>query len=178
MRAFIVFLLLLAVVPLSEAVGEFERFILQNPLLLRQALIGIVLLMGIAIIVIRAFFNKGTVKRSVRGLSGEEESQGAGGGAFNLKPAKLVEMHRNQAYKIPANGALTLGRVFDNMVVLKNPSVSRHHAKIVPEREGYAIYDLGSKKGTFVNGEMIDRKLLRNSDMIEIAREDFMFIYE
>lgn len=160
---------------ICEGVGEAERFIMQNPALLRRLLLGFVALLGAAIIVIRLFFNRGKVERSASGLEDHGEAKPA---SPSLKPAKLLEIHDNRAFSIPLDGGLSLGRVLDNHVVLKNPSVSRHHAKIVPEQEGYVLYDLGSKKGTMVNGEMVARRLLRNSDMIEIGREDFMFLYE
>lgn len=170
-----VFLLLFVLAGVCEGVGEAERFIMQNPALLRRLLLGVVAVVGIAIIAMRLFFNRGKGERSAAGLDNPGEAKPASPG---LKPAKLIEIHDNRAFSIPLDGGLTLGRVLDNHVVLKNPSVSRHHAKIVPEQEGYVLYDLGSKKGTSVNGEMVDRKLLRNSDMIEIGREDFMFVYE
>lgn len=173
---FLVFLFSLLFVRICEGVVEAERFILENPAFLRRLLLGFVAALGIAIIAMRMFFNRGRVQKSASGLDVPADKDASA--EVKLKPAKLIQMHENRTYEIPLSGGFTLGRVLDNQVVLKNPSVSRHHAKIMPEQEGYVLYDLGSKKGTFVNGETIDRKLLRNSDMIEIGREDFMFVYE
>ncbi len=178
--AFIIFFIPAVFVPACEAMGAVERFAIQNPGSMRVLLLGIVLAVGVAIIVTRVFFNKAGAEKSAAGLFGVNDQTGnvTSEEAPKLRPAKLIEMHENRSYSIPLEGGLTIGRLFDNMVVIKNLSVSRYHAKIAPEPEGYVLYDLGSKKGTFVNGEMTNRKILRNSDMIEIAREDFMFVYE
>ncbi len=178
--AVIIFFIPVVFVRACEAMGAAERFALQNPGSIRMLLLGIVLAVGAAIVVIRVLFNKAVVEKSAEGLGGVNGRTGSvpSEKPLKLRSAKLIEIHENRSYSIPVDGSLTIGRLFDNMVVIKNPSVSRYHAKIAPEPEGYVLYDLGSKKGTFVNGEMTNRKILRNSDMIEIAREDFMFVYE
>jgi pSer/pThr/pTyr-binding forkhead associated (FHA) protein len=55
----------------------------------------------------------------------------------------------------PANG-LTIGREGCD-VVLPDPEVSRRHAVIREYEVGTSIEDLGSKNGTFVNGEPVRR---------------------
>lgn len=45
----------------------------------------------------------------------------------------------------------TIGRSPDNDVPIPDPEVSRRHAQIVRQANGYAIVDLGSTNGTFVN---------------------------
>lgn len=46
----------------------------------------------------------------------------------------------------------TVGREPDNDVVIDDASVSRHHARIVRERDGFHVEDLGSFNGTEVGG--------------------------
>jgi pSer/pThr/pTyr-binding forkhead associated (FHA) protein len=48
-----------------------------------------------------------------------------------------------------------IGRDPDNELVLRDPRVSRHHARIVFERGFFVIYDLASANGTVVNGRKI-----------------------
>ena len=67
---------------------------------------------------------------------------------------------------------LLIGRGSDCDVVLPERQVSRHHARIERVSEGvYALHDLGSKNGTFVNGEEVrDRpRILEDGDEIQIA---------
>ena len=51
---------------------------------------------------------------------------------------------------------LKIGRLPDNDLELDDPNISRHHARIVPSREGLVIKDLYSVNGVYVNGARID----------------------
>ncbi|NPA27275.1 MAG: FHA domain-containing protein [Chloroflexi bacterium] len=44
-----------------------------------------------------------------------------------------------------------VGRSQDNDIVLPLPEVSRHHARLFPQGDGWAIEDLNSTNGTWVN---------------------------
>jgi pSer/pThr/pTyr-binding forkhead associated (FHA) protein len=56
---------------------------------------------------------------------------------------------------VALGGALTVGRGRDADLVLADELVSRHHAQITPSGSGAVVEDLGSRNGTFVNGEVI-----------------------
>lgn len=64
-----------------------------------------------------------------------------------------------------------IGRSNESDVQIDDRQVSRRHAEIKRTIEGYTIRDLGSKNGTFLNGEAISQtpQLLRNGDEIGIA---------
>lgn len=47
----------------------------------------------------------------------------------------------------------TIGRSANNDITINDPEVSRRHAHILQREQGYAIEDLGSTNGTFVNGQ-------------------------
>jgi sigma-B regulation protein RsbU (phosphoserine phosphatase) len=66
----------------------------------------------------------------------------------------------------------SIGRQPDNSLVLRDNRASRHHAKIVFENGSYAIEDLNSRHGTWVNGERVARRVLRNSDRVEFGVRD------
>jgi pSer/pThr/pTyr-binding forkhead associated (FHA) protein len=51
--------------------------------------------------------------------------------------------------------AMTVGRGRDADLVLADELVSRHHARVAPSGSGAVVEDLGSRNGTFVNGEAI-----------------------
>jgi ABC transport system ATP-binding/permease protein len=52
-------------------------------------------------------------------------------------------------------GLVTVGRGRDADLVLTDELVSRHHAQVTPTGSGAVVEDLGSRNGTFVNGEAI-----------------------
>lgn len=65
---------------------------------------------------------------------------------------------------------MTIGREEDCEIVLNDRKVSRHHARIVRDREGYLLFDLKSKNGTFINGEPAAYgQRLHDGDEIQIA---------
>ena len=65
---------------------------------------------------------------------------------------------------------ITIGKANDNEYVVDDPSVSRHHAQLTYEKEGYWILeDLGSTNGTFVNGIQIARKQVTSKDVIKLG---------
>ncbi|HFE46417.1 MAG TPA: FHA domain-containing protein [Nannocystis exedens] len=71
---------------------------------------------------------------------------------------------------------MVIGRSPRGDVVLDLDGVSRRHAELSHDAEGWWIRDLGSVNGTFVNGERLEeRHLLKIGDRIEI--EGFGLLY-
>jgi phosphoserine phosphatase RsbU/P len=64
-----------------------------------------------------------------------------------------------------------IGRKSDADVVLNNQHVSRHHAKLVKTADGYALQDLGSTHGTFVNESRVENKALKHGDKISLGKD-------
>jgi len=54
-----------------------------------------------------------------------------------------------------AGESLTVGRQDGNDVLLRAPSVSRHHCRLVRTARGVELEDLGSTGGVFVDGTRI-----------------------
>ena len=70
----------------------------------------------------------------------------------------------------------TIGRTDDNFILLSDPSISREHAVITHEGEGYRLVELGSSNGTRVNGEeVIDSVDLSPGDLVEFGSVEFVF---
>jgi sigma-B regulation protein RsbU (phosphoserine phosphatase) len=65
-----------------------------------------------------------------------------------------------------------IGRQSGNSLVLRDNRTSRNHCRIVFDNGSYAIEDLNSRHGTFVNGKQISRHVLHNSDRIEFGVRD------
>ncbi len=70
---------------------------------------------------------------------------------------------------------VTLGREADNQVVLKDPSISRKHARLTRVEDGWDLIDLHSGNGTYVNGKRIERALVKNNDEIRLGSATFRF---
>src|SRR5256885_8630309 len=69
----------------------------------------------------------------------------------------------------------TLGRSPDNAIVLEGSGVSRHHAVLRREEEGFLIEDLGSHNGVFVNNVRVQQAALKDRDQIRISNHILIF---
>ena len=70
----------------------------------------------------------------------------------------------------------TVGRKVDKDLVIADPRVSRDHAIITSENGQFSVQDQGSKHGTFVNGERIQRKTLERNDRLEFGVRDISYV--
>jgi len=76
---------------------------------------------------------------------------------------------------IPPAGAV-IGRSTDADIVIAADEVSRHHAQIAPDREGWTLTDLGSTNGVRVNGRPIGVPTrLADGDVIELGSVELVF---
>jgi phosphoserine phosphatase RsbU/P len=66
----------------------------------------------------------------------------------------------------------TLGRQSDNDLVLLDSRISRHHAQVVESEDGFAIEDLGSRHGTYVNNERVTKVPLKTGDQVSLGVAD------
>jgi len=64
---------------------------------------------------------------------------------------------------------LTIGRHGENDIVLRDSSVSRHHACFTKEGGNLFVTDKGSKNGTVVNGLKVESVRLEDGDVIRIG---------
>jgi phosphoserine phosphatase RsbU/P len=95
--------------------------------------------------------------------------QSTGSGVF---PA-LVLVQGNEQKNIVLNRTpFSVGRKVDKDLVIADPRVSRDHALIVLEEDGFFLVDQGSKHGTFVNGERVQRQKLERNDRLEFGARD------
>jgi sigma-B regulation protein RsbU (phosphoserine phosphatase) len=100
-------------------------------------------------------------------------SHSSGSGVF---PA-LVFVQGNEQKNIVLNRTpFTVGRKVDKDLVIADPRVSRDHAQIVAESGEFFLVDQGSKHGTFVNGERIQRQKLERNDRMEFGARDSAYV--
>lgn len=74
-----------------------------------------------------------------------------------------------ETYQLQKGESLTIGRRDDNDVVIDDPSVSGHHAKIDALGDRWVLIDLKSKNGSFVNEQLVDSHWLKDGDVIAIG---------
>jgi len=76
-------------------------------------------------------------------------------------PGKTFELVRD---------TLTLGRDVSNDIVINDAEISRHHVRLTRQMGTFALEDLGSTNGTFVNSmRLAGQKLLSKSDVISLG---------
>jgi hypothetical protein len=76
----------------------------------------------------------------------------------------------------PLAGEATIGRDAGNSIALAiDNTVSRSHAVISAEGDGFMIRDQGSSNGTFVNGARVSESPLRPGDEVSIGGTRFRF---
>jgi len=87
---------------------------------------------------------------------------------------RLVCLTDGREYTVGQN-PLRLGRDAVSDVVVTGHEVSRQHAEIRADAQGYMLVDL-SVNGTYVNGERIGKThLLARADVIRIGNDEFRF---
>ena len=64
----------------------------------------------------------------------------------------------------------------ENDIVLAGPTVSARHATVRREAVGVVLEDEGSLNGTFVNGELVQQRLLEAGDRIQVGPHLLVFV--
>lgn len=72
--------------------------------------------------------------------------------------------------------SLTVGRDESNDLVLAEPEISRHHARLERDSNGWVVIDLESTNGTWVNGERIRRATIAEGDGLAFGRVRFKIV--
>jgi hypothetical protein len=104
------------------------------------------------------------------------------------KPEKpVVAAPKKRAGALTSNGpdaavhplignSYSIGREAGNDIVVADASVSSRHARISRTADGFAIEDLGSRNGTFVNGEPVKQPVaLADNNMVRLGKIMFTF---
>ena len=70
----------------------------------------------------------------------------------------------------------TVGRLPDNDIRIDNAAVSGHHSLIINILNDSFLEDLNSTNGTYVNGKLIKKHALQDSDVITIGRHQLKYL--
>ncbi len=93
--------------------------------------------------------------------------------------ARLIVQTDSEQRQVPLyHDTLTLGRGYDNHLVVNESMVSRYHARIDRGAHGYTLTDLQSANGTRLNGALIAPQTaipLQNGDRIQVGSLEFLF---
>jgi serine phosphatase RsbU (regulator of sigma subunit) len=89
----------------------------------------------------------------------------------------LIYVQGNEQRSIIMNRTpISVGRKVDKDLVIPDPRVSRDHALIVAENGDFFVVDQGSKHGTYVNGERVQRQRLQRNDRVEFGVRDVAYV--
>jgi pSer/pThr/pTyr-binding forkhead associated (FHA) protein len=106
--------------------------------------------------------------------------------SLKVQPAKVLVLHKE-----PTKGRLdrfdgstelgtwiSIGRQSDSEVMVNDFSVSKSHARVRRNQEGFEVEDLGSNNGTMLNGTQLSAGVvvpLRSGDRIRFGRVQMRF---
>ena len=71
---------------------------------------------------------------------------------------------------------LTIGRSPHSDMFLDDVTVSRHHARVIRDENGFLVEDLNSLNGTYVNRKRIERHRLADADELQIGKFKLAFV--
>ncbi len=82
---------------------------------------------------------------------------------------KQASLPQPEIYRLE-RPSISIGRDVDNDIILQEPEVSRHHLRLLQTKEGYAIEDLNTMNGTWVNDHRLqEQHLLNQPDVVRIG---------
>jgi pSer/pThr/pTyr-binding forkhead associated (FHA) protein len=86
----------------------------------------------------------------------------------SIPPNAFLVMDGRNIYPLDLP-VLNIGRRLNNQVIINDKRVSRIHAQLRVTKGRFAIFDLNSSGGTFVNGKRINKSILNPGDVISLA---------
>ncbi len=101
------------------------------------------------------------------------------GATMMVDPARLVLVGEGEEPEIHSLrlDVTLLGRDSGCHIRIKSKTVSRRHAEIRLEAQGFTVHDLGSENGTYLNGERITVAVavLKHGDKVRFGDSEFVF---
>ena len=92
--------------------------------------------------------------------------------ALDRRQALLVADGRRN---VLSGSRVVIGRSRECDLVISDPNVSRRHAELRRDENGWHVADLGSTNGVKVNGRRVDQMALRPGDRVTIGVTDMTF---
>ena len=85
-------------------------------------------------------------------------------------PTLVLAIGRRR-FVLDESRSLTVGRALDNDIILDDPAISRHHARLVPRNGHWLIEDLASNSGVYVNHQRVKLFALRPGDQVRMGQQ-------
>ncbi len=96
----------------------------------------------------------------------------------NEHPPRLLLTDADGTHTYPLlHFPFTLGRSGESDLCMAHAQVSRQHAAIESEPDGFYLRDLGSRHGTLHNGERVERARLRSGDRITLGQSSATLVF-
>jgi diguanylate cyclase (GGDEF)-like protein len=97
---------------------------------------------------------------------------------LNCMGQNFFLLNRSHKYHLKPSRGYTLGRAPESDILLTDVSVSRCHAKLQWQQNGFSISDQNSSNGTFLNSSKIINSPLKSGDRIKIGNVELHFLVE
>lgn len=97
-----------------------------------------------------------------------------GHGSEAVSTAFLIEHSNNKKHALNGN-KIKIGRSLQCDVVISDPGVSRLHAELIREADGWLIRDAKSTNGTKVNDVLVQQSQIFNGDIICLGSSELSF---
>lgn len=85
------------------------------------------------------------------------------------------ELH---TYPVSEGKLIKIGRSDQNDIIIDDAAVSSVHAEVEFDGDGFYLTDIQSKNGTFIDGELIISRKLKNGNVITIGGYSLLFKYD
>jgi hypothetical protein len=103
--------------------------------------------------------------------------------ATDVRPSPMDEAPATERFAIVLGGrsqpldrdTLTLGRSRECDITIDDPSISRKHAELRRQSDGYSITDLGSTNGIEVNGRRVQSAALVAGDRVQLGQTEVRY---
>ncbi|MCB0327735.1 MAG: sigma 54-interacting transcriptional regulator, partial [Bdellovibrionales bacterium] len=97
---------------------------------------------------------------------------------LTLPKSKLVVMQDDVATKdfTVSKGTITIGSSDKSDLIIKDETVSRHHAEITKTKDGYLLRDLDSTNGTYVGSVKVKEVFLASNANLRVGKTKIKFI--
>jgi hypothetical protein len=92
-----------------------------------------------------------------------------------MKSCFIVENELLEIRVIPFYSRLTIGRQSTNDIAIPDRTVSKQHAKVGRVKGQIVVKDLGSRNGTFVNGQKVEKSILSSGDRVKVGGVSLRF---
>jgi hypothetical protein len=139
----------------------------------------IILLLRVAVVLLLYFFLWQVLRFVVRDL----QAAGQPGAAQASPYGQLIVLRGGQSgvaagKTFPLGASTIIGRSMEHCEIALNDSfLSQQHARIELRGDGWALEDLGSTNGTFVNDiEVRDAAMVEEGDIIRVGRVELRLV--